>query len=75
MDAEEFRKRGKEMIDYVADYLENIEERKVFPQVEPGYLSKFLPPTAPTTPEEWEDIMSDVGSIIMPGVSFSWVRN
>jgi hypothetical protein len=25
MDANEFRIRGKEMIDYIADYLENIE--------------------------------------------------
>lgn len=24
MDTEEFRKRGKEMIDFIADYLENI---------------------------------------------------
>ena len=25
MDTEEFRKRGKEMVDFIADYLENIE--------------------------------------------------
>lgn len=24
MDTEEFRKRGKEMVDYIADYIENI---------------------------------------------------
>lgn len=69
MDADEFRKRGKEMIDYVADYLENIEDFKVFPQIEPGYLYKMLPSTAPLKSEEWDDIMNDVGSIIMPGIT------
>ena len=36
MDAAEFRKRGKEMVDYVADYLENIRDRKPLPNVQPG---------------------------------------
>ena len=31
--SEEFREFGKEMIDYVADYLDNIRDRPVFPQV------------------------------------------
>jgi len=69
MDAEEFRKRGKEMIDYVANYLENIEEMKVFPQVDPGYLQDLLPPKAPNKPEEWDDIMADVTNFIMPGIT------
>ena len=36
MDAAEFRVRGKEMIDLVADYLENIHERRPLSNVEPG---------------------------------------
>jgi hypothetical protein len=31
--SEEFRQFGKAMIDYVADYLDNIRDRKVLPQV------------------------------------------
>ena len=27
---------GKEMVDYITDYLENIRNRKVFPSVTPG---------------------------------------
>ena len=69
MDADEFRRRGKEMIDYVANYLENIEDWRVFPQIEPGYLNKLIPTSAPVKPEEWDDIIDDVGKIILPGVS------
>ena len=68
MDAEEFRRRGKEMVDYVADYLENIKQRPVFPTVEPGYLHHLIPEEAPQTPEKWEEIMHDVERVIMPGV-------
>ncbi|CAH8837321.1 unnamed protein product [Trichobilharzia szidati] len=57
------------MVQYVADYLENIEERKVFPKVKPGYLAKLIPDKAPDEPESWEEIMQDVEKFIMPGVT------
>ncbi|KAG8139627.1 hypothetical protein E2320_002405, partial [Naja naja] len=60
MDATEFRKRGKEMVDYIADYIEKIEERQVYPDVEPGYLRALIPEFAPETPERFEDILKDV---------------
>jgi aromatic-L-amino-acid decarboxylase len=69
MDAAEFRRRGKEMVDYVADYLENIEHRRVYPDVEPGYLRSMIPSEAPLEPESYEDVLKDVDRVIMPGVS------
>ncbi|XP_032332127.1 aromatic-L-amino-acid decarboxylase isoform X4 [Camelus ferus] len=69
MNADEFRRRGKEMVDYVADYLEGIEARQVYPDVEPGYLRPLIPPTAPQEPDTFEDIINDVEKIIMPGVT------
>ncbi|XP_015671655.1 aromatic-L-amino-acid decarboxylase isoform X5 [Protobothrops mucrosquamatus] len=69
MDATEFRKRGKEMVDYIADYIEKIEERQVYPDVEPGYLRALIPEFAPEKPERFEDILKDVERIIMPGVT------
>lgn len=38
---------GKEMVDYIADYLENIRSRRVFPNVQPGYMRALLPESAP----------------------------
>uniref|UniRef100_A0A3P9IXY0 Aromatic-L-amino-acid decarboxylase n=1 Tax=Oryzias latipes TaxID=8090 RepID=A0A3P9IXY0_ORYLA len=69
MDAAEFRRRGKEMVDHVADYLEKIEERPVYPDVEPGYLRSLIPTEAPVEPDSYEDIMKDVERVIMPGAA------
>ncbi|XP_008568098.1 PREDICTED: aromatic-L-amino-acid decarboxylase isoform X4 [Galeopterus variegatus] len=71
MNVSEFRKRGKEMVDYMANYLEGIEGRQVYPDVEPGYLRPLIPPTAPQEPDTYEDIISDIEKIIMPGGSAS----
>lgn len=57
------------MVDYVADYLENIEQRAVYPDVEPGYLRQLIPSEAPEEPESYEDVVKDVERVIMPGVS------
>lgn len=69
MDSEEFRARGKEMVDYICNYMETIRERRVTPTVEPGYLRKLLPDEAPEDPESYDDIMSDVETKIMPGMT------
>lgn len=69
MDSSEFRKRGKEMVDFIADYMENISMRKVTPEVEPGYLRQLIPPKAPKKSQEFSDVLEDVEQAIMPGVS------
>ncbi|XP_026821035.1 histidine decarboxylase [Rhopalosiphum maidis] len=69
MDFNEYRTRGKIMIDYIADYLETIRERRVYPNVHPGYLRNLTPDCAPVEPESWDHIMDDVENIIMPGIT------
>jgi len=59
---------GKEMVDYIADYLEHIRERRVYPAVAPGYLRQLIPNSAPLEPEPWDDIIADVERVVMPGV-------
>ena len=60
---------GKEMVDYIADYLQNIRERRVLPDVKPGYMSNLLPESAPLEGEPWQAIFDDVERVIMPGVT------
>lgn len=57
------------MVDYIADYLENIRDRRVFPDVKPGYMRELLNDTAPMEGEDWDAIFKDVERVIMPGVS------
>ncbi|KAH0813648.1 hypothetical protein GEV33_009144 [Tenebrio molitor] len=69
MDAQEYRVRGKEMVDYIADYLEQIRDRRVFPDKKPGYLHDLIPASAPVEGETWPDIFGDIEKVIMPGVT------
>lgn len=56
------------MIDYIAEYLQNIRQRRVFPDVKPGYMREIVPSEAPFKGENWNDIFNDVERVIMPGV-------
>uniref|UniRef100_A0A3Q3DP94 Histidine decarboxylase n=1 Tax=Hippocampus comes TaxID=109280 RepID=A0A3Q3DP94_HIPCM len=58
----------KELVDYVTKYLGSIRERRVIPDVKPGYMRELLPDMAPTEPEDWEKIFGDIEKVIMPGV-------
>ncbi|XP_059478229.1 tyrosine decarboxylase-like [Neocloeon triangulifer] len=69
MNVEEFRENGKAMIDYICEYASGIGERRVTPAIEPGYLRPLLPDAAPQKPEKWCDIMADIETKIMPGVT------
>lgn len=57
------------MVDYIADYLETIRTRRVYPAVSPGYLRNILPISAPIDGEPWENIFQDIELKIMPGVT------
>lgn len=57
------------MVDYIADYLENIRDRRVFPDKKPGFLRGEIPDSAPVEGENWPTIFKDVESIIMPGLT------
>ncbi|XP_061132516.1 histidine decarboxylase-like isoform X2 [Syngnathus typhle] len=68
MQAEEYNRRGKELVDYITKYLSSIRQRRVIPDVQPGYMRELLPDTAPAEPEDWQSIFDDVEKVIMPGV-------
>ncbi|KAJ8249377.1 hypothetical protein GJAV_G00234120 [Gymnothorax javanicus] len=68
MQAEEYNRRGKELVNYITEYLTKIRDRRVFPDVKPGYMRELLPDNAPFEPENWDNIFNDVEKIIMPGM-------
>jgi Glutamate decarboxylase and related PLP-dependent proteins len=69
MDPEEFRKYGKEIIDWIADYLKNAEKYTVLSQLKPGEIKNQLPISAPATSESMESILADFHRIILPGIT------
>ena len=69
MNAEEFRRHGHELIDWIADYFEHIEELPVLAQIEPGDLKAQLPESPPQTGEPMQQILADVDRLIVPALT------
>ena len=69
MDAEEFRKRAYEVVDWIADYYERIEEFPVLSQVAPGEIRASLPAQAPQQGEPFDAILGDIEKLILPGIT------
>ena len=69
MKAEEFRRHGRELVDWIADYLEGIEKYPVFAQVSPGEVRAKLPASPPDEAEPFEAILRDVDEVIMPAIT------
>lgn len=65
---EEFRELGKQMVDYLCDYMKTLNERQVTPTIEPGYLVPLLAKQVPEDGETYKAIMEDVEKHIMPGM-------
>jgi len=69
MPIDEFRKYGHNLIDWIADYFENIEDKPVLAQINPGGVKNKLPSIPPIRPESMDTIIKDVSDIIMPGMT------
>jgi len=69
MTPEEFRRCGHLAVDWVADYLENVERYAVLSRVAPGEVRTKLPPSPPEDGEPFESILRDVDEIILPGIT------
>jgi aromatic-L-amino-acid decarboxylase len=66
---DEFRAHGHALIDWIADYVDDVEQRPVAAIVEPGDVRSQLPEHPPTEPESFDAVMADVDRIIVPGLT------
>ena len=69
MNSEQFRKEAHRMVDWMADYMDNVEDYPVKPKVKPGDILKQIPKRAPEQAESFEAIFDDFKKIIMPGMT------
>jgi aromatic-L-amino-acid decarboxylase len=69
MSSEEFRQYGHELIDWIADYFERVEELPVLSQIEPGDLKAQLPASPPAHGEPMPEIIADVDRLIVPALT------
>jgi aromatic-L-amino-acid decarboxylase len=55
--------------DLVADYLENIEDYAVFPDIAPGEVARQLASAPPEQPEPLSDVLRDVRDVVIPNMT------
>jgi aromatic-L-amino-acid/L-tryptophan decarboxylase len=69
MDSQEFRENGHALIDWIAEFMETMPERRVESAVQPGDVRAALPVHPPTAPESFGEVMKDVEDVVVPGLT------
>jgi aromatic-L-amino-acid/L-tryptophan decarboxylase len=69
MTPDEFRRHGRAVVDWIADYYERVESLPVLSQVQPGEIRALLPPAPPEHGEPFEAFLQDVEDLILPGIT------
>jgi aromatic-L-amino-acid decarboxylase len=66
---EDFRRAGHETVEWIARYLNTVQDLPVLAQTKPGQLFDSLPPSAPDQGESFTVIMEDFDKLVMPAVT------
>ena len=69
MSPDEFRARGHEVIDWIADYYSRIESFPVLSRATPGELRAALPSEPPESGEDLGTLLADLDRLILPGIT------
>jgi aromatic-L-amino-acid decarboxylase len=69
VDSEEFRRHGHALVDWIATYLDDLEQRPVTSAVAPGDVRAQLPLAPPATPEPFAAVLADLDRVIVPGLT------
>src|SRR5436190_22323159 len=69
MTPEEFRRRGHQIVDWLADYRARVATLPVMSRVEPGEVMARLPAAPPEQPEPFDGVFRDLEAILLPGLS------
>jgi aromatic-L-amino-acid decarboxylase len=69
MDGEAFRRHAHDLVDWIADYLEQSGRYPVLSRARPGDIVAALPDEAPEDPEPFGAIMADFERVLVPGLT------
>jgi aromatic-L-amino-acid/L-tryptophan decarboxylase len=69
MTPDEFRRWGREAVEWVARYLERVAELPVQSQVEPGQVRAALPSHPPERGEPFDAVLGDLDRVVLPGIT------
>jgi len=66
---DEFRRYGHEVVDWIANYLDTVQDFPVLPDMQPGDLIDRLPARGPDKGESMDQILADFRSEIVPAMT------
>lgn len=66
MDAKEFRDLGHQVVDLLSDYLGHIEEKRVFPDVEPRTVNQLFAEPLPQNPSSGQEVLRELEDKLLP---------
>jgi aromatic-L-amino-acid/L-tryptophan decarboxylase len=69
MNPDEFRKHAHELVEWMASYMENVENYPVKSSVAPGEIFSKIPDSPPLKAEPFSSFLKDLEEIIMPGIT------
>jgi aromatic-L-amino-acid decarboxylase len=69
MENDDFRKHAHQFVDWMADYMDGVEDLPVRSQVKPGEIMEKLPFKPPVNSESMENIFEDFKKTILPGMT------
>lgn len=69
MNPSDFRRRGHQLVDWIADYREKVGTLPVMSQVVPGAVKQQLPAAPPDAPESFDAVLRDLDDVVLPGLS------
>jgi len=69
MTPDEFRRHGRAVVDWIADYMERVESFPVVSRVAPGEIRSKLPAAPPSAGEPFDRMLDDVDRLILPGIT------
>jgi aromatic-L-amino-acid decarboxylase len=66
---DDLRRDGAAALEWAAAYLDRVESLPVLAQVAPGQIRAALPATAPEDPEPFSEVLRDLETVLLPGVT------
>jgi aromatic-L-amino-acid decarboxylase len=69
MTPDQFRRWGHETVEWVARYMERVEDLPVLATVKPGDIRSRLPAATPESPEPFERLLADLDDVVLPGIT------
>jgi aromatic-L-amino-acid/L-tryptophan decarboxylase len=69
MTADEFRRHGHALVDWIADYWASLPDRPVLPTAPPGAVAARLPAAPPVEGDGLAGVLDDLDRVVVPGLT------